>query len=395
MFFNSMLGGFGSGISELSWAAWNGSADGTIATIESGFIQTQPSVCRLDNLNFVVAYVKYGGTGVGVVVGSVSGNSFTCGLFQYLGSAYGTIFNISPIITLDSTRCAVMYTDGSNNLKAVIITVNTTTKTATAGTEITLLASSGGSSTTGTARWNLCLQDTDKILFAYTKPDNKGYACVATVSGTTINTPGTEFNFETGSIASVSCLPVSTINASSSMVSYVVGTDMKARVLSISGTTITAPTAAITVNTSALNVMGNGSRATMVVVSSSLALCYYRVALGYLKSVPLTISGTTLTAQTEGTISAVDSEKGWITDIVPTTSNEVMFGFNINDSAGNTYDSKGVIGAVSTTVTPYTAITVWATSTVNLRMAMVKIDNNTIMHIESTTDIKGKVLKRI
>ena len=204
----------------------------------------------------------------------------------------------------------------------------------------------------GTANYTSVTKiNTDKYLVCYSDggDSNKGKACVLSVSGTTI-TAGTPAVFESG--ATTNIWSVSKLDTDKALVCYTDGGNSNygtACAMTVSGTTITVGTPAVfaSVDTSADLVIS-----APVDTNKGLVTYVDRSSTGSIKWLVLTVSGTTITANTAYDFGA-GSSNYLLYDLRQLDTNKLILSYRNTSS----YPSLVVLTVSGTTVSRGTSIT--------------------------------------
>jgi len=245
--------------------------------------------------------------------------------------------NRMHVTLMDSTHAIAVYLTGSG-VTAVCLTISGTT--VTAGTPTSISGSA--------AQWvdiSVCTMDSTHAIVCYTDTGNSSYgtACCLTLSGTTI-TANTEVVFES---ASTSYMSVCSLSSTTAIASYRNSAFKGAACfLSLSGTTITAETPVLYKDASV-------SENRIAAMDSTHAIVLYE-ATGDRFAVCLSTSGTTITVNTERTVSTVNSGGGEVA-LCKVSSTKVLFVWQ-SDSFSNslsaaTYTLSGTTLTISTSNT--------------------------------------------
>lgn len=195
------------------------------------------AIVPLDATHFCILWSDAGTSGYGYAMCySVSGMTVTNTETPYQFEAAAT--SEIRAIALDATRILVAFIGTSGSLRARVLSIGGSFYITGAGTVINVKASVSG-------KTGLCLVDVNKAVLAYQGTSSAGTASCLSVAGTTI-TAGTAFVFAAAVvIADATVCKLSTLKA---LVGYrdITSVITKIIALSISGTTITAPTVAVT-----------------------------------------------------------------------------------------------------------------------------------------------------
>jgi hypothetical protein len=243
------------------------------------------SACVLDSSRVLVAYRDVGNSNYGTaIVLSISGTTITALSPAFVFESASTSY-ISACV-LDSSRVLVAYCVGSNSGTAIVLSIS--------GTTITAPSSAFVFESASTNHISACVLDSSRVLVAYQDVGNSsfGTAIVLSISGTTITAPSPAFVFES---ASTNYISACVLDSSRVLVAYRDSGNSSygtARVLSISGTTITALSPAFVFESASTSYIS------ACVLDSSRVLVAYRDGgnYDYGTAIVLSISGTTITA---------------------------------------------------------------------------------------------------
>jgi hypothetical protein len=252
------------------------------------------------------------------VVLEISGDTVTNGTSVVFNSA--VTFNLS-VTTIDSTKALVVYRNGGNSNRgtAMVLSISGTTITTN---------SSLAFATTAITNISVTMIDTNKAITTFRNDGDSGRstARVLEISGTTVSASGSNLVYNTGDCNATS---VKKLETNKALVAYqssggVTGT---ATVLTVSGTTITSGTNFV------YQATGNHGDPATVDLSSSKVLVAYRNGdnAGFGTTRVLSVSGTTITAGLSFVFRNADCDFIRATII---QNNKVAISFNSN-SLGN------------------------------------------------------------
>ena len=238
----------------------------------------------LSDSKVLVTYLDNGNSDRGTaVVLSISGNTITA------GSEF--VFNSGPTyyasaVALSDSKALVAYIDDGNSSYGIAIVLTVDGTTITAGSKFVF-------NSTYAYTYIMVALSSSKVLVAYMDTGNSSYgtAVVLTISGTTI-TAGTKLVFNGAGTDAISAVPLSD---SKVLVAYQDSGNSSrgtARILTISGTTITAGGETVFNGTYTAYISS-------VALSDSKVLLAYAVVIStsyYETAQILTITGTTITA---------------------------------------------------------------------------------------------------
>lgn len=298
---------------------------GTQANVATLQLQ-RASVATLSSSSFLYAYIGYntgsGAANLYAVVATVSGTTITFGTPVIIRS------DLSPqgvgCCALSSTSALVTYGNTSSVWSATALTISGTT--ITAGSETSAGTTASGSTCVAlTSTTALCIDDYG----------NK--ARIATVSGTSVSWGSPTSFGSTGNYGYVTSGSSTTGIVANCPYSGANSGKLVATALTISGTTITAGSETV------LDASPSGDPFGICAVSATSAIAAYQASsTNYLKSVGMTISGTTITVGTPVTLTsyavgfnnyncgpvmaAINSSQAFVTNINQTASPNVLLG---------------------------------------------------------------------
>jgi len=293
---------------------------GTTVQFESGDLNEVAIDYDTSNDKFLIVYVDAGDGDKGkAVVGTVSGTTIS----------YGTIavFDTSATSELDcvfdsnANRFLIAYRDAGNSAygTAVVATIS--------GTDVSFGSASVYESN-GTSRNSLCFDSTaNKIVIAYNptiSSANKGYAIVATISGTSVSF-GSSAEFHSGGIAAMKAIYDSANNKT--VIAYPDGQGIS-KVATVSGTSISFGSS---VNFGSNNV-GFYLSGTYDSDNETVIFFYGDYADNrYGKFVTGTVSGTSISYTSATTIHSANTY--YTTTVYDSTNNKIVFSFSDNGNS--------------------------------------------------------------
>lgn len=254
-------------------------------------------------------------------------------------------------VELDSTRGVMFFKVAGTGYYAQVIQRDASTNVITMGTPVQLETNNNS-----TSPWYLDAVkiNTDKILWIHSSTSN---ARVMTISGTTI-TLGTAVAFTAGADSEIT---IAYLDTDKAIITYNESSDGKARVITVSGTTITMNTVAS---------MGENAKQCYVEPNTTTtAQVTYYVGTQQ-KTRVLSVSGTTVTPQTAATVGATGEHstskglfrkiatdkfiffpngaltKGWVIGVSGTTSTATSSTLTITDQQS---EYNGIIEVVAGT----------------------------------------------
>lgn len=271
-----------------TWTTWDGTYNGSDSRIVANSDTTVSySSCTLAAGVELVAWNDQTSTKMYAVVVTTTGTS----------NSYGTVATIASVNTsialckLDSGRALCCYGTSGTAFSAVVLSVSGSTITVNTPTSVA----------TGLSNpyCNVTFLSADKCLMTYASDNHSGYANIITTSTTSISAVGAQFNFATDVKNDSSS--VSTLTTTTAIVSWQQNSNSRPQVvvLSVSGTTITAPGSQVELEANSRGITN------IAALSATEAVCAYISTAGTnLFVCSMTISGTTITA---GTPSSVDT----------------------------------------------------------------------------------------
>lgn len=255
------------------------------------------SVCAFDSTRALCVYIDALNVVQGVIL-SVSGTTITVNTATPIGA--GTQTQVS-VANLTTNTAIVAYTEGSS-VYAVIVTAVTTVVVTNAAVDV--------GSSVAALRVSVAVLDSTHAIIAYSAGTNTDGLCrIISVSGTTPSAPTAATTFAThDSGANIREISVGALDSAHAMITFVNGGDSfgKNIALSVSGTTITLGSLA-TFQSSATSFDANGITSEFAVIDASTALIVFS-ASSHTYGVVTTISGTTVTNNSRVQISTADSQ---------------------------------------------------------------------------------------
>ena len=294
------------------------------------------SATTLDSSRVLVAYSNYGNARYGTArVLSISGTTITVGTDFIFSS--GQTYDISAT-TLDNGKVLVAYRNYENADygTARILSISETTISAPSSAFVFQSSYTQNISTT--------TLDSSKVLVAYRNQGNSGYgtARILSISGTTISAPTSAFVFfNTQAISNTSSV---TLDNSKVLVAFRNTNNGRgtARILSISGTTISAPTSAFEFETQNIDYLS------ATALDNSKVLVAYRdsSANGRGLAKILSISETTISAPSSAFVFQDQSIE--YTSVKRLDNSRVLLAYKNSDSNNGT---ARVLSISGTTIT--------------------------------------------
>ena len=292
---------------------------GTTVQFESGDLNEVAIDYDTSNDKFLIVYVDAGDGDKGkAVVGTVSGTTIS----------YGTIavFDTSATSELDcvfdsnANRFLIAYRDAGNSAygTAVVATIS--------GTDVSFGSASVYESN-GTSRNSLCFDSTaNKIVIAYNPTiggANKGYAIVATISGTSVSF-GSSAEFHSGGIAAMKAIYDSANNKT--VIAYPDGQGIS-KVATVSGTSISFGSSVNFGSNNVFYLSGtyDSDNETVIFFYSDYADNRYG------KFVTGTVSGTSISYTSATTIHSANTY--YTTTVYDSTNNKIVFSFSDNGNS--------------------------------------------------------------
>ena len=359
------LGALSSSMVTATWTTWDGTKDGASSRIVANANSTRDyTACTLSAGVELVAWVDTAAGHFYAVVVTTTGTSNAYGTVLSLGASTPSFLNV---ITLDSGR--VLCCSGpSSGVVAVVLSISGTT--ITANTPLT-----GGSLIADSI--SIALLSADQTLLVGNSSRGSAFseAYVITTSTTTVSSFGVGFQFVTTSDGSD--VSVSTLTSTTAIVAWcsssVTNRRPTVQVLSISGTTVTAPGSAVILEAAFR------SDPSITALSATEAVCTYYNSTGEgIFACAMTISGTTITAGTAASISVNAPDSGaQSNNILALTSTLALLTW-YDDAAGQ---FTGVV--ITTTGSSFTAgskVQIAATSSGQLTVGTL-IDANRVLGV--------------
>ena len=271
-------------------------ADKTItfgSAVELGGDAGGVSICEIGTDKIVVAY-KSGSTYLARVA-TISGTTPTLGATVEVGASDNTGTSVLRIALakLDTDKFIAAYRADSDTNKGKTVAATVSGTTITLGSAVEFEAGA-------TAHITIAQVDTNKAVVFYMDDDDgdQGKGALLSVSGTVVST-ATPVAFEANAISSTAAVQLTTDKA---IVVYqdTISGNSEARIASVSGLTLSFPTAATTIGTADAATVG-----ACAVSATEAYACYIDATAG--KFNKLTISGTTITAGSQNTFNGVDA----------------------------------------------------------------------------------------
>jgi hypothetical protein len=283
---------------------------GTQANADA-FQMQRSSVAALSSTSFIYAYVYFNtATSVGslnAVVATISGTTITFGTSVVIRAG------LSPqsvcVTALSSTSALITYPNASSYWAGTAVTISGTTITAGSETANGTLVAYDVPST--------ALTNTTALVLCNTTLGIK--ASVATVSGTAVTWGTTTTSMSLGNTNAYAT--TSSGSSTKGVVAYIAGSSTNsgkpcAIAMTISGTTVSFGSETVLDASQTGTIWQPGISS---VTDSSSIFAYGDNTTGYLKTVGMTVSGTTITVGTASTLTAYDANPG-NSDGGPTTT---------------------------------------------------------------------------
>lgn len=365
-----------------SWASWNGSADGS--NIDTMQVGTGASVIAISATTFMI--ITPNGNSLWAYIGTVSGTSIVYGSIVDLNgngsSAPSSIKNISVEI-LDVNKVLISYgTNSNNNIYVVCATVSGTTIT----NGSVVIAVSGNASVDH--QQQLAILTTTTALLAWRDNSTNIKAVVLSVSGTTI-TAATAANIVSGiaTAPSVMCYTSGKV-----LVLYPDANNFPtARIVNVAGTTIGTLGTPVNLVSSALGGINEGY---LAFVDSGTLIAIYQLADTVLYGVVLSPSGNTVGVNAIATINSatMGTDSLWIE---PLNSIEYMVAYRTSPLGTNLINAR-VLTLSGTTLTPHSQIQIQSGGSDSITYQnLTKMDANTVINgVAMSSTAQAKVLKR-
>lgn len=277
-----LLAAYGSIANRQTWSTWDGTYDGSLTTISSDTVRSY-AACTLSSGTELVAFNDDTSSKYRALIVTTTGTT----------NSYGTIVDIAAngatkmvnVCALDSSRVLCVYTDASDIPQAVILSISGTT--ITVNTPVAINATAGNSVA-------VSFLSTDKsIVTTVSSSGTTLNSYIVTTSGTTVSSIGSVYAVTTG--ASSGGAPIVTLTSTTALVFWRDSTNTYPQVvvLSVSGTTISAPGSSVQLETKI------ASNLTIAALTSTTAIAAYaNLTDSTGRACVMTISGTTITAGT-------------------------------------------------------------------------------------------------
>lgn len=252
---------------------------------------TRVSVCALDATHALVCYCDAGNSNQGTAcVLTISGSVVTAGAEAVFET--GSTATSLAVCALSSSKAVVAYSDAGNSdyLTACVLDISGTT--VTPGTPA-VLASVDTYTSEGADQVSIAALSATHAIVTYidqTAAANNGKAITFSVSGTTI-TAGSPVTF---AAAATEYAHVCALSSTAAVVVYSNVASSRAgtaRQLTVSGTTTTAPGSAL-----AFESTRSENLTAMALSTSAVAVVWKDYAAGSAESMVISVSGSTLTA---------------------------------------------------------------------------------------------------
>jgi len=322
------------------------------------------SAVKLDTDKALITYSDYGNSDYGTaIVASVSGTTITYGAENVFNGA-GTYYISASQLT--TGKALIAYDDGGNSDYGTAIVASVSGTTITYGAE-NVFESAVTSSIAATQL------TTDKAIIAYKDEGNSNYgtAVVASVSGTTITYPSAANVFESATTSSIAVAQLTTDKAIIAYKDEGNSNYGTAVVASVSGTTITYP--------SAVNVFESASTTDISVaqLTTDKALISYSDVgnSDYGTARVASVSGTTITYPSAANVfeSATTSYIG----AFQLTTDKVLIGYK--DEGNGNYGTAVVASVSGTTITYPSAVAIFTSGAKTNYTSTVQIDTNKVL----------------
>lgn len=385
--------GFGAIASSYSpipdWSAWNGSLDGSGVQYTS-----QGPAClseaKLDTEKTIVAWSEDSGFSsryIKAVITTSSGVTPTIGTSVIINNAASIGTRYVDIVALDSSRALVIWNTSENSIDGCILSISGTT--ITAGTNKNITAAVSGFSICNNAA--LTKVATDKAVIAYTGviAGTSGMgAFIVTVTGTTINNAGAHLNAHASS--ALGGISICALDESRVLIGYSGTAFIGAICLAVGGSTLTAPSARVTIGTS-----GYLYPSVANVTADSAVIAYVDQNVnthGY--AAGMTLSGTTITAGTPAKFDSTDqiylSANG--NSLLMLNTTQLMVGY----SKASTNIIYGKVITLSGTALSFGSIvTIGGSGNTTSQYTLSLIDYNRVLASYNATQGHVKILKHI
>lgn len=283
---NTVVGG--------SWAAWDGSANGSRQNVSgtSGIVNC--SVIALDSTRFLLMYLD-NTTNVNVVVGSVSGTSVTYGAPRILATYSGFTAPISATLVSANVVALCWSVNAlTNSLKSVIVSISGTTISQGSVTDIVTLDTTDNS-------YDITTLNSSSVFISYRpRSGSTTQGIVLSISGTAI-TPNTNADIAPSG-SNQSSYACAAYTSSKTLLAFSDGTNSGApsvRIVNISGGTSigTLGTVAVLDSLSGVSFVNNSIR--VITINTTSAFVTWEVLSGAstrnLYGMIITMSGNTIT----------------------------------------------------------------------------------------------------
>lgn len=299
-----------SGMGGLSgWDSWNGNKDGDVFVFDTSTVAGN-AISALSDAQCIVVYMDGGASYYGKSrVLEIGGTTITAGSEATLKA---TAMHGLSVGALTATKAIASYCDVYSDYagKGKVATITTATKAISFGTEYEFDSSAVGSSIV-TAR----ISDTAALVVYRTwtpgTSNSGGSACLVTLDGTN-GVPETPVVFETGNVSAVD---VCMLSDTAFIVAYISNGYGRVIYGAISGTTVSFPVSNMYLESDSIS-MGGISIAGL---SSTKAMACF--STDYAKARVFTVSGTTITPG--GTV-VLAPTKGLYTDAVKISETQAM-----------------------------------------------------------------------
>ena len=369
-----------------NWTTWNGSNDGTRfnAGSDVGNMGMTTSTLVDTDVTMVIYYDSSAGQTYAQLY-TTSGKVITQNTRT---SVYSSQPKSISCTALDATRVLFCYVDASNHVQSIVLTIS--------GTSISVGSVTAIDSTFTSIGVTVVNMSTNVSVVTYfyntSGPTNHIASAVITTNTNTISSVGTiEVTDGSSGFANITTCPSSCkITSTKLFVIYGDGNNRVGtlgKIITVSGTTVTSgtPLALTSVGNNSLNITRNYSCCTLdsthVAVTYSEPFVNTSVTPG--RTRVLSISGTTLTAGTEISIEAADTEQSIIINnsstgdgmvAIDASTYAISYSYNVGTSTRvSTYSVSGTTASRNTPVVINGSITASYHS-------MVKLDANRLLN---------------
>ncbi len=286
--FGMGLGDFAaSGSGGGSWAAWNGSLDGSNQSTGVAMSAVAgPTIVRLSDTKFVEIFGQ--GSNIYAIVGTISGTSVSYGSSANIS---GSTPGVMSAALLDTDKVIVLWSTAGSGMKAAVLSISGTTPSW--GTPASL---NTGTATAAEMMQNIAVLSTTTVLCVFRQVAGYSQGNIISISGTTITVNSyTQLN-------SISVSPTCAYYTSGKALLFYKGLNQypTARIVNVSGTTIG------TLGTEAVieSVITRNNCFSVTTLSDSSAVVLYGIDSVSLRACVLSLSGDTVTVNSILTVTA-------------------------------------------------------------------------------------------